>query len=144
MEAVTQYMLKNDMNYHSDTNVMEMSLARRVVIGLNALQEANREGELIPKAIMDALRNELSVGDIKHILAENTPSTPVAPSDDALITYHRTDTGQYWVYNHGTRIATIIKDGTNKSKPWMLYVDDEEFEFRVLTEAKDAVEGMWE
>lgn len=125
-------MLKNDMGY-TETNVRLMGLNQRVAIGLAALQEANREGETIPKAVMDSLRNELGVADIKHVLADAEPS----------ITFHKSRAGRYEVYNHGTRIATIIKEGS-KSTPWVLYVDDEELEFRTLAQAQDAVEGMWE
>lgn len=137
MEAVTQYMLKNDMGYHADTNVMEMSLARRVVIGLNALQEANREGELIPKAIMDALRLELGVHEGETPEESAIIDEAFADFDDeAVLDYHRTRAGRYEVYFDGDRIATIIKEGAK----WILYANDKETMFSTLREAKTAIE----
>lgn len=148
MEAVTQYMLKNDMGYHADTNVMEMSLARRVVIGLNALQEANREGELIPKSIMDALRNELGVSDVKHILADvdsapENASTYQFKDEGALITFERVEAGLYQIYNHGTIVGHIKRD-TNFKRKWIVVDDEGSSSHMTLQDAKDAVLEEWE
>lgn len=60
MEAVTQYMLKNDMGVHS-SNVRDMGVDQRVAVGLAALQEANHTKIPIKKHIMDALRRELKM-----------------------------------------------------------------------------------
>jgi len=147
MEAVTQYMLKNDMGYHADTNVMEMSLARRVVVGLNALQEANREGELIPKGVMDALRNELGVADIKHIMSEAQGAPKYSPVesliDEADITFKRVEAGLYHIYNHGTEVGHIKRD-TNFKRKWIVVDDDGSSSHFTLDDAKQAVLEEWE
>ena len=68
-QAVTEYMTRHIVNANNldlSSNVHDMSLGRRVAVGLAALQEANREGETIPKAIMDALRRELNLLDVQE------------------------------------------------------------------------------
>ena len=141
MEAVTQYMLKNDMNYHSDTNVMEMSLARRVVIGLNALQEANREGELIPKPIMDSLRRELGIEE--ETPEEDAPSSNEnAVPSEVKFDFHRQRGGYYRVFKNGKRIATIERD-TNFKRKWIVQDDEGSSSHFTLHDAKQAVLEEW-
>lgn len=63
-QAVTEYMTRHIVNPNNtdlSSNVDDMSLDRRVAVGLAALQEANREGVTIRKGVMDALRRELNM-----------------------------------------------------------------------------------
>lgn len=67
-QAVTEYMTRHIVNPNDmdlSPNVNDMSIDRRVAVGLAAIQEANRDGIQLHKGIMDALRRELSM-----------PSTP--------------------------------------------------------------------
>lgn len=127
MEAVTQYMLKNDMGYHSDTNVMEMSVGRRVAIGLFALQEANREGELISKPIMDALRREL--GMVEEEL-------PIGEDNDEVEWEKQGNT--YVGFINGEKISTIRK---MRSK-WVTQISGQMVSYKTLKEAKQDVEDF--
>jgi len=146
MEAVTQYMLKNDMGYHADTNVMEMSLARRVVVGLNALQEANREGELIPKSIMDALRDELDIRVVEGETPEETAMSDAAfdeyDAQEDSFDFHRKRAGYYRVFKNGERIATIERD-TNFKRKWIVHDDEGSSSHFKLEDAKEAVIEEW-
>lgn len=144
MEAVTQYMLKNDLNYHSDTNVMEMSVGRRVAVGLTALQEANREGELIPKPIMDALRRELGIVDVEYNDGDYGPSS-LEPknqiSENELEetsekTIKRQEAGLYHIYCDGFEIGHIVKDLPSH---WRVVTDDGTTVHKSFKDAKEFV-----
>lgn len=143
MEAVTQYMLKNDMGVHS-SNVRDMGIDQRVAVGLAALQEANKAGVPIKKHVMDALRNELGVAEIKAILAdaEDAPSAP-SISDEADITFKRVEAGLYHIYNHGTEVGHIKRD-TNFKRKWIVIDDDGQSSHLTLDDAKQAVLEEWE
>jgi hypothetical protein len=63
-EAVLRYINFIEMGgLEGSENVADMTLNRRFVIGLNALQEANREGETIGAHLIDAMV-KLLIGDV--------------------------------------------------------------------------------
>jgi len=132
MEAVTRFMLATDMEYIKDeqqrramsSDVADMTLDRRVVVGLSALQQANREGETISKPIMDALRRELEVSDIKQVVASlggesiftNEESLEAVGlrrlvSPNARITTKKYIAGEYYVKADNTVLGKVVKQG---------------------------------
>ena len=71
-QAVTEYMTRHIVDPNDrdlSPNVNDMSIDRRVAVGLAAIQEANREGIQLHKGIMDALRRELSMAN-PHLIDE--------------------------------------------------------------------------
>lgn len=150
MEAVNRYMLANDLHLTTSSNVDDMTIDRRVSVGLAALQEANREGHTIIKPVMDALRLELSM-----------PTTPINEvvedmSDrDALgeITVARIDSkvngkSVYEISQVDLRLDdpydNVIAHIVNRGNRWRIeyFEHDVSFPpFRTLQEAKDAIQA---
>ena len=115
MQAVTEYMTRTIVNPNDidlSSNVEDMSIGRRVAVGLAALQEANREGETIPKSIMDALRQELEPKkplSVPEQLKEAGLRNPVPKK--AFVTTDLYVGGDHFVKANGTIIGRIVKQG---------------------------------
>jgi hypothetical protein len=142
MQAVTEYMTRHIVHgLESSSNVDDMSIDRRVAVGLAALQEANREGHLINKGVMEALRRELGV--VEGETPEETAILDAAFADyneGAHIEYYRTRAGRYEIYTSGRRSGTIEKYGG----VWILNTTTDsgahESNHRTLAGAKDYFE----
>ena len=159
-QAVTEYMTRNIVNPNDtdlSANVHDMTLSRRVAVGLAALQEANRSGETIPKAIMDALRRELRITDKATEAAERQAERDAAfastmPSNDrdlAIITGEDlTPTftvefekqGKNYVgFIDGKKVASIRKI---RSK-WVTQISGQMVSYKTLREAKQDVQDFY-
>lgn len=133
MEAVTQYMLKNDIGIHSN-NVRDMGIDQRVAVGLAALQEANHTGVPVKKHIMDAFRRELGVHE------GETPEES-AILDDANefgpLSFVRLHAGKYSIHCESVdahhRLGSIQKMG----RQWLLDFEGHRSRFKSLKLAKD-------
>lgn len=130
-EAVTTYMLRNDMGYNATSDrVMDMTIAQRVAVGLAALQEANREGLTISKAVMDNLRNELSPQP-----APSAPAPSVTPTGS--VQWFKIVAGDYAGYIAGEQVATVQKQG----KKWVGSFGIGHVFFDSLKEAKSDIQA---
>ncbi len=115
-QAVTEYMTRNIVNANDmdlSSNVHDMSIGQRVAVGLAALQEANRDGETIPKPIMDALRRELDQSDqMTEVVMTNEPVLTILKADTP-------DRSEYEVRIDLEVVGKIYKVGTGRLK-WIL------------------------
>lgn len=175
MQAVTEYMTRNivnpnDIEYSSNTN--DMTLTQKVAVGLEALKQANMQGETISKAVIDAFKRELgqydyqeSVDDYQsrrdavmadkvnleaELEAMNTPTV----TDSA--TYNQIDIvkagtrggggSEYIVHANEQPVAKIFKVGTGKLS-WIVedMQDGEVFGmYSTLRDAKANAEAYYE
>lgn len=170
-QAVTEYMTRNIVNPNDmdlSSNVNDMTLSRRVAVGLAALQEANREGETISKPIMDALRRELGQYDYQEsiddyqsrrdaVMAEsvNLAAELAAFESSANVTDSATyneikivKSGQseYRVHANEQPVAKIFKVGSGKLS-WIVedIQDGEVFGmYSTLRDAKANAEAYYE
>jgi len=136
-QAVTEYMTRHIVHGGDDLspNVHTMSIGQRVAVGLAALQEANREGETIPKPIMDALRRELNM-----MTDEQKPQI-----DKWEIEWKKERAGVYncvGSYRENNQwsawqvIATVRKDGSQ----WRFDGDNDAQRFKTLKAAQKVAE----
>ena len=155
-EAVLRYINFIEMGgLEGSENVTDMTLGRRVLIGANALQEANRENEPLPENIIDFLKEQLSIYETKELIREiDAKELPSIPSDGALIdadiTFDKVpNQSEYQIFNHGTNVGKIYKSqgkhrGKAKATNWL--VDSGGFlnAYKTLKAAKTAVLKEWE
>lgn len=154
-EAVLRYINFIEMGgLEGSENVSDMTLGRRVLIGANALQEANRENEPLPENIIEFLKNQLSIyetkGMIREIDAKELPSIPSGGAlVDAEIYFEKVpNQSEYQIFNHGTNVGKIYKSkgkhrGKSKATNWL--VDSNGFlnAYKTLKAAKAAVLEEW-
>lgn len=144
-EAVTQYILKTEMGYMAaSNNVNDMTLAQKVAVGLAALQEANREGETISKAVMDALRRELRTAGQATEAAERQAIRDVAiiTGEDLTSTYTvewEKQGNTYVGFIDGKKVSTIRK---MRSK-WVTQISGQMVSYKTLKEAKQDVQDFY-
>ena len=153
MEAVNHYMLQQKMGYlEESSNVHNMSTQRKVIVGANALQEANREGEEIAESVIELLRNQLAIYDTKSLVRQidakegrtSIISAPSATESDSDIHFDKVrNESRYRIFNNGTTIGRIFKaiDGQ-----WTVEIGDDEVlgTWKTLKAAKAAVLKEWE
>jgi len=144
-EAVLRYINFIEMGgLEASERIEDMTLGRRVLIGANALQEANRINEPIPDNILELLKNQLDIYDTKNLVRDidmkefaHVPAT----SSEADITFDKIHGhSEYQIFNHGTNVGIIYK---NNSK-WI--VDDRDGKltrYKTLKAAKAAVLEGW-
>lgn len=95
-EAVHRYINFIEMGgLEGSENVGDMTLNRRFVIGLNALQEANREGETISAHLIDAMKDMLSIDEIPEIIETIPLSDEEALGDVAFVKTNRKSKGAF-------------------------------------------------
>lgn len=154
-EAVLRYINFIEMGgLEGSENVSDMTLGRRVLIGANALQEANRENEPLPENIIEFLKNQLSIyetkGMIREIDAKELPSIPSGGAlVDADITFEKVpNQSEYQIFNHGTNVGSITKltskhRGKAKGTLWMVTSGSSQLTYKTLKAAKAAVLEEW-
>ena len=139
MQAVTEYMTRNivnpnDVEFSSNTN--DMTLTQKVAVGLEALKQANMEGETISAAVIKALKRELGVVD------SETPKK--APSVRRIIDVKRLEAGEYNVFDARTfeQLGHIYKDSNRTERPWVFsnHLNGENISSRTLADAKDVAQ----
>lgn len=152
-EAVLRYINYLEMGgLDGSDNVEEMSLNRRVVIGATALQEANRDHELVSESMIKLLKDALEVYELRallHNIDEKTEATKQALQvhPDADIYFEKVpNQSEYQIFNHGTNVGTIVKGKTNDHKGKWIVDDIHGFTnaYRTLKDAKAAVLEEWE
>lgn len=162
-QAVTEYMTRHIVYGGDDLspNVHTMSIGQRVAVGLAALQEANREGETVPKAIMDALRRELRLADEVDAMDPVNDEAELATFEAASkvtdsASYNQIDIvkagtrgsggSEYIVHANEQPVAKIFKVGTGKLS-WIVedVQDGEVFGmYSTLRDAKANAEAYYE
>jgi hypothetical protein len=149
-EAVLRYINFIEMGgLEGSENVSDMTLGRRVLIGANALQEANRENEPLPENIIEFLKNQLSIyetkGLIREIDAKEGKRSSFAELDaliDADITFKKIPKRrEYNIFNHGTQIGTI--EYSPDFKAWITSIGNDRDSHRTLKHAKLTVMEAW-
>jgi hypothetical protein len=121
-EAVLRYINFIEMGgLESSENVTDMTLGRRLLIGANALQEANRENEPMPDNIMSFLKQQLEIYDVKTVVRrvdareakkELPQKNPIRGEDLTStheVVFERITAGDYAGSIDGEQVATIIK-----------------------------------
>jgi hypothetical protein len=114
MQAVTEYMTRHIVHgLESSSNVDDMSIDRRVAVGLAALQEANREGHLIKKGVMDALRREINPQPAQVPIEETLETAGLRDlvSPQSKITSELYIAGEHLVKANSTVIGKVVKQG---------------------------------
>lgn len=146
-EAVLRYINFIEMGgLESSERVEDMTLGRRVLIGANALQEANRENEPIPDSIIELLKKQIEIYDTKNLIRDidekEFKSISVSPVD--IVFEKVPNQSEYQIFNHGSPIGTIFKGSL--SKQWFLREsgDSHPREFPTLKAAKATVLEEWE
>lgn len=148
MEAVTRYMLSNDMK-HVSNNVNDLTLDQRAMVGLRAIQDANQDGVQLKKTIMDEYRKILNAPPTNNDIVEDMSDR------DALgeTTVTRIDVkvngkSVYEISQVDLRLDdpydNVIAHIVNRDSRWRIeyFEHDTSFPpFRTLTEAKNAIQA---
>ena len=150
MEAVTRFMLHNDLHAVTSSNVRDMSIDQRVSVGYTALQEANREGHTINKSLMDNLRKELSMPStpLNEVVEDMTDSEALGEITITRIDQKVNGRSVYEIAQVDLRLDNpydnVVAHIVNRESRWRVeyYENDTSFPpFRTLKEATDAVQA---
>lgn len=124
MQAVTEYMTRHIVHgtdLSSDVN--DMSLDRRVAVGLAALQEANREKLTVKKGVMDALRREMKMNKDLEDEERINEFMDTFGNKRPELTIAKLRAGEHTVSLDEGLYASIEKDPQVKTLPWMVLTD---------------------
>ena len=119
-QAVTEYMTRHIVHGGNELspNVHDMSIDRRVAVGLAAIQEANREGIQLHKGVMDALRRELGLSEVQEAAGmsmQEAYERAVAKREEEdagkVKRIYRLKSGLYLVEREGGEASRIVKEG---------------------------------
>ena len=150
MQAVTEYMTRH-LVHGTDlsSDVGDMTLDRRVAVGLAALQEANREGETISKPVMDALRRELKMNtdiaeeeQIDEFMATFGDREGLGPEHsgwDKVLHIYKFEAGNYRMRIEGKEVGSIVK----LKRKWLLTFQGHQLSFPTLKAARFEAREMW-
>ncbi|GAI61063.1 unnamed protein product [marine sediment metagenome] len=126
-------------------NVTDMTLGRRVLIGANALQEANRENEPIPDSIIELLEKQLEIYRTKNLVRsidmKEFAHVPTTSSEADIIFEKVPNQSEYQIFNHGTIVGKIYRKNATK---WLVESDGFFNAYKTLKAAKTAVVKEWE
>lgn len=146
-EAVLRYINFIEMGgLEGSENVTDMTLGRRVLIGANALQEANRENEPLPKNIIEFLKSQLSIYETKNLIRKidaKEAKKAVADTRPAKITFENIGASRHLIKNNGTAIGQIEKF----QKRWIVRDSEaisQSFTFKTLKSAKQEVKDFYQ
>tara|TARA_R110002110_G_C13444041_1_gene716427 strand:+ start:1239 stop:1658 length:420 start_codon:yes stop_codon:yes gene_type:complete len=90
----------------------DMSAEQRIVIGANALQEANKDGDEIRPSIIEHLRKQLRLFDASQELELEKPKVQktIIPAE-GIVTKTRYEKGEYTLWADGHYIGRAKKMG---------------------------------
>lgn len=108
-EAVLRYI--NFIEMKDSPMLHDMSAEQRIVIGANALQEANRDGDEIRSSIIEHLRKQLRLFDASQELEKEVPTKLDAEARKVRFEVRKLEAGSYYVYDllEGHSVYTIVK-----------------------------------
>jgi hypothetical protein len=151
MEAVNRFMLATDLDHLSQSsNVHDMTIDRRIAVGLAALQEANREGHTVHKGIMDALRNELAMPTTppNEVVEDLSDSEALGEVTVTRIDHKVNGKSVYEISQVDLRLDdpydNVLAHIVNRDSRWRIEYHEHDTSFppfRTLQEAKDAIQA---
>jgi hypothetical protein len=108
-EAVLRYI--NFIEMKDSPMLHDMSAEQRIVIGANALQEANRDGDEIRPSIIEHLRKQLRLFDASQELEKEAPTKLDAEARKVRFEVRKHNAGHYHVYDllNENKVYTITK-----------------------------------
>ncbi len=147
-EAVLRY-INFIQNKETTQNIADMPLQQKVIIGINALQSMNADGEELTPAVYEMMKKQIEIYDLKTVVRrvdEKEIPPKVATSavrNPADITFIKVrGRKEYQIFNHGNLIGFIGYDLTQKS--WVTSIGNDWNSHRTLKHAKATVVEEWE